>query len=274
MTWGGVEASLWAMRFTALGQTDVGQKRENNEDSYLIREDLGLFVVADGMGGHAGGETASRLAVETIASTLEASRSNGVDPLTEDAPMEEGRLADTLRESVESACHVIFHKAKVEPHLAGMGTTVTAMVLKPSSKEGVVDAYFGHVGDSRIYLIRDDLIQQVSEDHSLVAEQIRAGVLTEEEARISRFKNIITRSVGFEEDVLVDVMGLWAEPGDVFVMCSDGLSNFLEEPEYFQLVKEHAADKLEKLPQAFIDLANSRGGDDNITVIVVRIEES
>ncbi len=262
------------MRFTALGQTDVGQKRENNEDSYLIRQDLGLFVVADGMGGHAGGETASKLAVETIASSLESARQNGVDPLSELVPLEEARLADSLRESVEAACHAIFHKAKVEPHLAGMGTTVSAMVLKPSAKEGAVDAYFGHVGDSRIYLIRGDLIQQVSEDHSLVAEQIRAGVLTEEEAKVSRFKNIITRSVGFEEDVLVDVMGLWAEPGDVFVMCSDGLSNFLEEPEYFSLVKEHASDQLEKLPKAFIDLANSRGGDDNITVIVVRVEES
>jgi len=262
------------MRLTSLGQTDVGQKRDNNEDSYLIREDLGLFVVADGMGGHAGGETASRIAVETIAANIEESRQNGTDPLTEIVPMEEARLADAMRESVEAACYAIFQKAKVEPHLAGMGTTVSAMVVKPSAKEGVVDAYFGHVGDSRIYLVRGDLIQQVSEDHSLVAEQIRAGVLTEEEARNSRFKNIITRSVGFEEDVLVDVMGLWAEPGDVFVMCSDGLSNFLVDPEYFKLVREHSGDAIENLPQAFIDLANSRGGDDNITVIVVRVEEA
>ncbi|MDF1565149.1 MAG: protein phosphatase 2C domain-containing protein [Deltaproteobacteria bacterium] len=262
------------MRFTVVGQTDVGQKRENNEDSYLIRQDLNLFVVADGMGGHAGGECASKLAVETIAQIVEKARGNGVDPLTEVASMEEARLADTLREAVEAACYAIFHKAKAEPHLAGMGTTVSSMVLKPSSREGVVDAFFGHVGDSRIYLVRGELIQQVSEDHSLVAEQIRAGVLTEEEAKVSRFKNIITRSVGFEEDVLVDVMGLWAEPGDVFVLCSDGLANYLDQAEYFQLVREHPAEKIAALPQAFIDVANARGGDDNITVIVVRVEES
>lgn len=262
------------MRVTALGLTDVGRKREANEDSFLVDEEIGLFVVADGMGGHAGGGTASKLAVETVKSSLESHRTNGVDPFTETTDLERSTLPDYFREAVETACYTIFHRARTEPELAGMGTTVTALILKPSKKSGAVDAYIAHVGDSRVYLVRGGLQQQVSEDHSLVNEQIKAGVLTEEEARRSRFKNIITRSVGFEEDVLVDVMGLWAEAGDVFVMCSDGLSNFLEEGECLRLVQAHANDRFVDLPQAFIDLANDRGGDDNITVIVVRVEEA
>ena len=261
------------MRLTALGQSDVGQKREANEDSFLVNEDLGLFVVADGMGGHAGGGTASRVAIETIEDTLKKSRQNGVDPFTEQVEFERSAIPDYFREAVEAACYSIFHKARTEPELAGMGTTVSGLIIKPSEKPGCVDAYVAHVGDSRIYLVRDTLEQQISDDHSLVNEQIKAGVLTPEEAKASRFKNIITRSVGFEENVLVDVLGLSAEPGDVFVMCSDGLSNFLEDAEVLRMVQGYTGERLVELPQAFIDLANNRGGDDNITVIVVRVEE-
>jgi len=262
------------MRFTGHGQSDVGQKRENNEDSYLCRPDLGVFVVADGMGGHAGGETASRIAVETIGSTMEKAKATGPDPFAEKVSLEEAALAEIMRESVEAACFAIFQEAKVQPHLAGMGTTVSALALKESEVEGAVDVLFGHVGDSRIYLIRGDQIQQVSEDHSLVAEQIRAGVLTEEEAKVSRFKNIITRSVGFEEDVLVDVMGIHSLPGDTYVLCSDGCSNYLDEKDFFGLLREHEGNGLPAVTQALIDTANSRGGDDNITVVVVRVDES
>src|SRR5262249_33508752 len=127
-------------------------------------------------------------------------------------------------------------------------------------------AFFAHVGDSRAYLIRGDLIQQISEDHSLVNEQIKAGMITPEEAKHSRYKNIITRSVGFEEEVQVDVMGLVAEPGDLFVLCSDGLANMLEDEEIRDVVLNS---EFEDVPQKLVDLANERGGDDNITVVVV-----
>lgn len=262
------------MLLTALGQTDVGRKRSANEDSFLVNEELRLFVVADGMGGHAGGGTASKIAVQTIEKTILEAKGNGSSLFGRKEPLEQSELPDQFREAVEAACYSIFHTARREPHLAGMGTTVTALLFDESERDGSIDAYLAHVGDSRIYLVRGDVVQQISEDHSLVNEQIKAGVITAEEARHSRFKNIITRSVGFEEDVLVDVMGLWAEPGDIFVLCSDGLSNFVQEGEIFDLVRTHRTDLLEELPKVLVQLANDRGGDDNITVVVVRVDET
>ncbi len=189
-------------RYRWAARTDVGMKREHNEDSFLVNEDLGLYVVCDGMGGHAGGETASRLAVQTIEREL---------------------LSAKLR-----------------------------------------------VGDSRAYLVREGDVHQLSEDHSLVNEQVRAGLLTEEEARHSRLKNIITRSVGFEEDVLVDVMGVETLLGDKFLLCSDGLSNLMENEEIRDALLQN---DLDAVPEKLIQLANERGGDDNITVVAVqRIE--
>ncbi len=262
------------MRVTSTGLTDVGRKRETNQDSLLIDDELRLYVVADGMGGHAGGETASRLAVETLEKKLRAARDNGSAPFDEKVEITQSSLPEPFREAVEAACYTIFHAAREQPHLQGMGTTVTALLLNESTEPRAVDAFLAHVGDSRVYLIRNALVQQVSEDHSLVNEQIKAGVITAEEAKQSRFKNIITRSVGFEEDVLVDVMGLWAEPGDVFVMCSDGLSNLVQENEILEHVRSHAGDKIEDLPRRLVDLANERGGDDNVTVLIVRIDEA
>ena len=143
-----------------------------------------------------------------------------------------------------------------------MGTTVISLLVKDEY------AFFAHVGDSRAYLIRGDLIQQISEDHSLVNEQIKAGMITPEEAKHSRYKNIITRSVGFEEEVQVDVMGLVSEAGDTFILCSDGLANMLEDRELLEVVQKNKT--LEDIPKRLIEMANDRGGDDNITVIVVQ----
>jgi protein phosphatase len=145
-----------------------------------------------------------------------------------------------------------------------MGTTVISLVVRDDH------AFFAHVGDSRAYLIRGELIQQISEDHSLVNEQIKAGMITAEEAKHSRYKNIITRSVGFEEEVQVDVMGVVAEPNDVFLLCSDGLANMLEDREIHELVQ--GTPHFQDVPQRLIDMANERGGDDNITVIVVQMQ--
>lgn len=259
---GGDAAPGLLMRFLFRGQSDVGRKRLENEDSFIVNEDLGLAVVADGMGGHAGGGTASRLAVETIEQALLELRSSGMDPFRIEAPLSESPLPEALRDAVEAACHAIYHTARVNPTLAGMGTTVTALLLHGH------DAFFAHVGDSRAYLIRGDFIQQISEDHSLVNEQLKAGVITQDEARSSRFRNIITRSVGFEEDVLVDLMGLTAEPGDVFVLCSDGLANLVEDQEILAAAK---GAPVEALPERLIELANERGGDDNITVVCAQV---
>lgn len=250
------------VKVVSAGLTDVGRKRNHNEDSYLIDEELQLFVVADGMGGHAGGGTASRIAVETIDREMRGARGGGEDPFTFRGELQDSLVPDVFRNAVEKACVEIFNAAQADPRLAGMGTTVIGICVHGSY------AFFSHVGDSRGYLVRGELIQQVSEDHSLVNEQIKAGMLTPEEAKHSRYKNIITRSVGFEEEVQVDVMGLVVQPGDFFVLCSDGLANLVEDKELREVVTRTP---LKDAPRKLVDLANERGGDDNITVIVVSI---
>jgi PPM family protein phosphatase len=250
-------------RVVAYGLTDVGRKRNHNEDSFLVDGELQLYVVADGMGGHAGGGTASRLAVETIDRELRAAAGNRASPFNAVTNLQESQVPEVLRQAVERACLSIFQAAQQDPRLAGMGTTVISLLVRGQH------AFFAHVGDSRAYLLRGDLIQQISEDHSLVNEQIKAGVITPEEAKHSRYKNIITRSVGFEEEVQVDIMGLVCEPNDVFILCSDGLANMVEDRELLELAQRNS---LEQLPQKLVDVANERGGDDNITVIVVQVQ--
>jgi len=250
------------LKALSAGLTDVGRKRNHNEDSYLVDEELQLFVVADGMGGHAGGGTASRIAVETIDREMRGARSNPENPFKVDADLQDSPLPEFLRNAVEKACMEIFRSAQEDPRLAGMGTTVIALCTRNDH------ALFAHVGDSRAYLVRGDLIQQVSEDHSLVNEQIKAGMITPEEAKHSRYKNIITRSVGFEEEVQVDVMGLVTQPNDFFILCSDGLANLVDDKEIREVVLNN---ELKDAPAKLIALANERGGDDNITVIVVKI---
>jgi serine/threonine protein phosphatase PrpC len=252
------------LKAASAGLTDVGRKRDHNEDSFLIDDELQLYVVADGMGGHAGGGTASRIAVETIDKKLRDLRAGAALPLPpEPENLQDSPVPETIRSAVEQACLAIFAKAQEDPELAGMGTTVISLMLDDAH------AFFAHVGDSRAYLVRGDLIQQISEDHSLVNEQIKAGMITPEEARHSRYRNIITRSVGFEEEVQVDVMGLLAEPGDTFILCSDGLANMLEDTEILETVRSQS---LAEIPGKLIEMANERGGDDNITVVAVRVE--
>jgi protein phosphatase len=250
------------LKIAARGVTDVGQKRDHNEDAFLVDESLALYIVADGMGGHAGGGTASRLAVETIREHVREARSTDPELFGSGAGVEDSRVPDVLRHAVEKACAVIYDTAQTAPDLAGMGTTVTAVVVDAPS------AYVAHVGDSRCYLLRAGRIYQVSEDHSLVNEQLKAGAISPDEARHSRFKNIITRSVGFEHEVQVDLMGLEIEPSDRLVICCDGLSNLVDDEEIRDLVD---GAPLEHAPERLVALANERGGDDNITVIVVHL---
>lgn len=249
------------LKALSAGLTDVGRKRSHNEDSYLIDDELQLFVVADGMGGHAGGGTASRIAVETIDKELRGVRNSPTSPFKAETSLQDSPLPDFLRAAVEKACFEIYRAAQEDPRLAGMGTTVISLCVQHQH------ALFAHVGDSRAYLVRGNLIQQISEDHSLVNEQIKAGMITPDEARHSRYKNIITRSVGFEEEVQVDVMGIMLEENDSFILCSDGLANLVEDKEIQEII---SGSELKDAPKKLIDLANERGGDDNITVIVVR----
>jgi protein phosphatase len=249
-------------KIVSKGATDVGRKRDRNEDYYLINSEVGLFVVCDGMGGHAGGSTASKLAVETINQVVLTQRGQPNNPFILYTPLADSPLPDVMRDAVEKACLAIFQKAQEDAGLQGMGTTCSALLVHGQN------AFVAHVGDSRVYLIRGDLIQQISEDHSLVNEQIKAGMITADEARNSRFKNIITRSVGFEEEVAVDVMGLVCEPNDTFIICCDGLSNLVDDRTIRDVVRQFP---LEQVPERLVELANDAGGDDNITVIAVRL---
>jgi len=252
------------MHILAWGATDVGMKRDHNEDSYLIREDLGLCVVADGMGGHAGGEMASSIAVKTIEDGVLEQKAVVEPQKGYEGAVEKSPVARLISDCVRKACSNIYKKAQERRELQGMGTTTIGILFHDKH------AFIAHVGDSRAYLIRDGRILQLSEDHSLVNEQLRAGLITEQQAKLSRFKNIITRSVGFEEDVAVDIIAVLLKEGDCYMLCSDGLANLVKDEEIQEITSENF---LRHAPELLIDLANKRGGDDNVTVVLAYVED-
>lgn len=238
--------------------TDIGRKRAQNQDSLAVDLDAGLFVVADGMGGHRGGETASHLAVDTIPRIVQEAQKN---------PHWNAR--QTIADAIEEASARIFDRASKEPQLQGMGTTTIAIVFKGDRM------IIGHVGDSRCYYLTPSAIWQATRDHSLVQEKLRAGLITRAEVKTDKMKNVITRSVGFEEDAQVEVYEMPARPGDVFLLCSDGLSGQLEDDEILQIVQEKLfqGQDVDAAVKELIDRANKNGGDDNITTIVVQLKE-
>lgn len=239
--------------------TDVGQKREHNEDSYLCNDQLRLYAVADGMGGHQGGERASRLAVEVIEREMLDRAANTLQMASD----EDVRKA--LSDSTQLASRTIFEMALTNPQYAGMGTTLTGIWFHDQTLT------LFHVGDSRAYLLRDGSIRQLTEDHSWIQEQVRAGLVSPEDAVVSRFRNIITRSVGFESTVKPDLQTIAVETGDCYLLCSDGLSNYLSLDEISQiLTTQFYADA----GRALVEIANERGGDDNITCVIVYIANS
>jgi serine/threonine protein phosphatase PrpC len=251
------------MKVRGWATTDVGNKRDHNEDSFLCNEALGLFAVADGMGGHLGGERASRLAVEILeqeisprASELRAAGSAG---RTEGTPHP---VAGAMRDATQRAASTIHNEAQAEPERTGMGTTLTAAFFHGEQVS------LCHVGDSRAYLYRDGKARQLTEDHSWIQEQIRAGLVAPEDAIVQRFRNIITRSVGFEPGVEPDLLTLPVEAGDCYLLCSDGLSNYLGEEEIAQVLTGRF---YAEAGAAMIEMANARGGDDNITCVVVYV---
>jgi protein phosphatase len=255
------------MRITSCGMTDVGVKRTNNEDNYLINDELSLFVVCDGMGGHAGGEFASAIAVNTVEEVL---TSIEIQPDAEDFTVEDGAnpvemVREKLRYAIRLAGKRIYQRAQEDTEYQGMGTTCLVLVVDNGN------AFMAHVGDSRGYLVRDGKIEQLTEDHSLVNERVRAGLITEEEAKTHKLKNIITRSLGFMEDVEIDLSVRAVRRGDLFVLCSDGLSNFMETDEIGECVLDYDP---QDASRRMIETACERGGDDNITVVVARVDEA
>ncbi len=310
------------MKLWAWGQSDPGRKRERNEDSYLVDPETGVMAVADGMGGHQGGATASRMAVEYLGRELSEARGNFEQALlqqiqanarvTEEmmavsdtgeqdaiggprdvhrrafaptlSPSAPGEIAtrptppsgmeitlpagtvptftpalELMRGVVRRASSAIFEAAWAKPELRGMGTTLTAVLVNEGR------AHLVHAGDSRCYMFRDGQLRQLTDDHSWIAEQLRSGAISEAEAKSSKFRHVITKSIGFERDIEADMRSVPVSAGDCFVLCSDGMSNYVEHGELERIV---AMTWYRKLPQTLIELANSRGGDDNITVVV------
>ncbi len=242
------------MRISCAGNTDVGVVRSGNEDSFLLDCAKGLFIVADGMGGHAAGEVASEMAVQIVAKELGSLRG-----------LSDGEAAAKMRSAIRKANASIFDRTLAEHDKRGMGTTTTVMVL--FSRRYLI----GQVGDSRAYLLREGNLLQLTKDHSYVQEQVDAGRLTPEEARVHPYANVITRCVGSSGDVVPDLYFGTLEVGDLVLLASDGLTGMLEDEDVAEVLRSDLP--LEEMVDKLIADANHRGGLDNITTILIRIEE-
>jgi len=250
------------MNLISAGKTDTGKTRKNNEDAYLIDDSRGLYAVADGIGGHEGGEVASRMAIEGIAQTVRetfpgvngtAGASTDVSPAT------------TLGRAFARANTLIRRAADDNPALLHMGTTLTAFLLRENS------AYLAHVGDSRAYRLRTGVLTPVSQDHTVIAEQMRAGLLTPEQARKSPYRHVITRALGIDPELTVDHLTIETMPGDIFLLCTDGLTEMVDDAQIRRILSDAAPPEA---AERLVREANERGGVDNITVVVVQIGDT
>ena len=236
-----------------IGKTDPGMVRDNNEDSIMLRPDLGLAVLADGMGGHQAGEVASAMAIDLVKQFFEnASQRSGVL-----------NYNDIVSDSIMLANSAIFELSKNKADCAGMGSTVVVTYFDGEK------VYVGHVGDSRLYRYRDGELHQVTEDHSLVQELVSRGLLSKEEAIESTNKNLVTRALGIEESVQIDVAEEEWQPGDIYLLCSDGLNDVLRD-DVISDILESNKDNLETALDSLIETVNSNGGPDNVSVILIQ----
>lgn len=233
------------MKLQFHSSTDIGQKRNTNQDRFIQNNQSKLFAVADGMGGHVGGEVASQMAVDTLNKFFSIS-SGSIDPIS------------FLIKALEQANLNIYNESLRTPSLKGMGTTLTALHFSYDT------ANIAHVGDSRIYLIREDMIWQLSEDHTLVVEQKIGNSYP--------LRNVITRSVGYERETKIDTYTKKIDTADLYLLCTDGLYNFVKNREIAHTISSSSS--LEKGVKKLIDLANSRKADDNITVVAVKVVDT
>ena len=252
------------LKVRAVGQSDVGKKRERNEDSYLIDDPLGLFIVADGMGGHSGGEYASQLAVTTIKEVMQILEEDPEATLVSELEIDPNNMGERFLYAIRVASMKIFEEAAHDPTLRGMGTTTVGCLVRVES------AYVANVGDSRCYQFRHGEMVQVTLDHSLVSEQLRAGLITLQDAQTHRYRNIITRSVGYQEDVESDLWEIHLQAGDRYLLCTDGLTTQLSDDDIARIVSGNSVDTAAR---TLIRDANKHGGDDNITVVILEVYE-
>ncbi len=251
------------MKIVAAGMTDVGRKRDHNEDEFVVEPGDRLFAVADGMGGHAAGEVASRIAIQSIVEFVQSTRQN-IDatwPYEYDTNLStDGNM---LRTAIWLANQKICEAVQETAEFKDMGTTVVSLLVSADRK-----ATLAHVGDSRAYLLRDGEIRQITSDHSWVNEQCKQGFLTPDDAIRHPFRNVVTRALGSRREVIVDVTEEPLQPDDRVLLCSDGLNSMLDDAAILRAAGEAGTD-LEQACGDLIAAANDRGGDDNITVILV-----
>ena len=251
------------MQIACAAQTDVGLRRAHNEDSLCADPDLGLFVVCDGRGGHKAGEVASRLAVQVIQEHLRELSANALQPIAGAYDSAFSPQTNRLASAIRLANRAIDAAGRSQPDHAGMGTTVVSAVISGQILS------IAHVGDSRMYLIRTGAIQPLTADHAQVAEQLRRGLLTEEQAERSPNRHILTRALGISPDVEVELNEVRLMEGDALLLCSDGLTGAVKLPEIRRAIL--SGEKPQAACERLVTMANAAGGEDNTTVILVTV---
>ncbi|HET6346287.1 MAG TPA: Stp1/IreP family PP2C-type Ser/Thr phosphatase, partial [Myxococcota bacterium] len=252
------------MDFSLASRTDVGRVRTNNEDNFLVAQELSLFVVCDGMGGHNAGEVASKLACDLVAQELAGATKLRERFEASGKPQDLKAVRKAMETALATACKEIYRQAQRNPEQQGMGTTCTAMMLMGHNK-GIL----GHVGDSRLYVLRAGVLHQLTEDHTYVNELVKRGALSRDQAKNHPQGNVLSRAMGVQPSINVDTMIFDVDPGDTYLLCSDGVYNYYPDPQ--ELAGSLQAANLEQGLHGLIDRALDRGGHDNCTGIVVRI---
>jgi serine/threonine protein phosphatase PrpC len=257
--------SPMALAVEVAGKTDVGSVRANNEDNFGYDARYGIFVVCDGMGGQAAGEVASKIGVDTVLQYFRTAGGPGSLPMARNAVDGVSPLGQAMVDAISQANRAIYDTGQKNASRAGMGSTMVAALMRDST------VCIGNVGDSRIYLVRNGVIHQLTDDHSLVMEQVRRGYLTVEQAEVSDLRNVILRALGSEEEVDADVDDLIALPGDVLLLTSDGLTRNVHDDDILRIVSSSRS--LEEACDTLIQTAKDRHAEDNVTCLLLRIVE-
>ncbi len=252
-------------KISSVALSDTGKVREHNEDAIAAEAEVGLFVLADGMGGYNAGEVASGIAVKTIVNLVRDALARE-DLATSDPETGLSRPSIILRDAIHRANNIIYHTSRTQPQCEGMGTTVVACLFHDNRIS------IAHVGDSRLYRLRDNRFEQLTLDHSLLQELVDRGFYSQQEAQRASNKNYVTRALGVEETVQVEINEETVHPRDHYVLCSDGLSDMLEDDD-IHLTINTFSDNLDMVAKQLIQLSNDNGGRDNISVIMARIDE-
>lgn len=255
-----------ALVLEAYGRTDTGKARANNEDNLLLDNEISLFTVADGMGGHLSGEVASKMAVDITTQSMRRYILENQKSIFGKIDPQKSERANQLASSVRLANQQIYDTARSKAQHQGMGTTLDSVLIHSKNKIAVA-----HIGDSRVYMVREGRLYQLTQDHSLVADQVRQGLLKQEEAEKSHMKNILTRAMGVDEQVDVDLIEMEGYPGDFLVCCTDGLNKMVADETILKTVLEMKTPKM--AAEHLVDLANAGGGVDNTTVIALLLKK-